>query len=109
MSRRSVYYLPRPGSQADLVLMRRLDEIHLEHPFTGVLMLRDQLGHEGVMVDCRHHATLMQRMGISALAPQPGTSKRTPGHKIYPYLQRKLAIKRSKQVWEVDTTYIQMA
>ena len=28
----------------------------------------------------------MQRMGIQALAPQPGTSKRVPGHKIYPYL-----------------------
>ena len=51
----------------------------------------------------------MKRMGISALAPQPGTSKCTPGHKIYPYLLRKLVIKRSNQVWALDTTYIPMA
>jgi putative transposase len=51
----------------------------------------------------------MQRMGIQALAPQPGTSKRAPGHKIYPYLLRKLAIERSNQVWALDTTYIPMA
>jgi putative transposase len=46
----------------------------------------------------------MRRMGIQALAPQPGTSKRSPGHKIYPYLLRKLAIVRPNQVWALDTT-----
>jgi putative transposase len=56
-----------------------------------------------------HIATLMRRMGIQALAPQPGTSKRQPGHKIYPYLLRKLAVVRSNQVWALDTTYIPMA
>jgi len=56
-----------------------------------------------------HVGTLMQRMGIAALAPQPGTSKRAPGHKIYPYLLRKLAITRANQVWALDTTYIPMA
>jgi putative transposase len=109
MSRGSVYYLPRPVSPADLALMRRLDEMHLEHPFMGARMLRDQLAREGIAVGRRHVATLMQRMGLSALAPQPGTSKRAPGHKIYPYLLRKLAIKRSNRVWALDTTYIPMA
>ncbi len=51
----------------------------------------------------------MLRMGIEALAPQPGTSKAAPGHKIYPYLLRKLAITRANQVWALDTTYIPMA
>jgi len=51
----------------------------------------------------------MQRMDIEALCPQPGTSKAHPGHKIYPYLLRKLAITRSNQVWALDTTYIPMA
>jgi putative transposase len=27
-----VYYVPRPVSEADLALMRRIDESHLEHP-----------------------------------------------------------------------------
>ncbi len=93
ISRGSVYYLPRPTSAADLALMRRIDELHLEHPFMGARMLRDHLHREG----------------IKALAPQPGTSKRAPGRKIYPYLLRKLAITRANQVWALDTTYIPMA
>jgi putative transposase len=109
ISRGAVYYLPRPINQADEALMRRIDELHLEYPFMGARMLRRQLAREGVLVGRRHIGTLMQRMGIEALAPQPGTSKREPGHKIYPYLLRKLAIARSNQVWALDTTYIPMA
>ena len=109
ISRGSVYYLPRPVSQADLALMRRIDELHLEHPFMGARMLRDQLHRQGVKAGRRHIGTLMQRMGIAALAPQPGTSKRAPGHKIHPYLLRKLPITRANQVWALDTTYIPMA
>ena len=109
MSRGAVYYLPRPVSAADLALMRRIDELHLEHPFMGARMLRDQLHREGIKAGRRHIGTLMQRMGITALAPQPGTSKRAPGHTIYPYLLRKLAITRPNQVWALDTTYIPMA
>ena len=109
ISRGSVYYLPQPVSPADLALMRRIDELHLEHPFMGARMLRDQLNRQGLAVGRRHVRTLMLRMGIDALAPQPGTSQAAPGHKIYPYLLRKLAITRSNQVWALDTTYIPMA
>jgi len=109
ISRGSVYYLPRPVGDADLVLMRRIDELHLEHPFMGARMLRDHLHREGVHAGRRHISTLMRRMGIQALAPQPGTSKRAPGHMIYPYLLRKVAITRANQVWALDTTYIPMA
>ena len=38
ISRSSVYYLPRPVSSADLALMRRIDELHLEFPFAGALL-----------------------------------------------------------------------
>ena len=89
--------------------MRRLDELHLEHPFMGARMLRDQLARQGIHAGRRHIRTLMLRMGIEALTPQPGTSKRAPGHKVYPYLLRKLAITRTNQVWALDTTYIPMA
>jgi putative transposase len=109
MSRSSVYYLPRPASPVELALMRRIDELHLEFPFMGARMLRRQLQREGVAVGRRRVCTLMLRMGIQALAPQPGTSKKAPGHKVYPYLLRKLAIERSNQVWALDTTYIPMA
>ena len=109
VSRGSVYYLHRPVSQADLALMRRIDELHLEHPFMGARMLRDQLAREGVHAGRCHIGTIMVRMGIEALAPQPGTGKAAPGNKIYPYLLRKLAILRANQVWALDTTYIAMA
>ena len=109
LSRGTVYYLPRPVSPEDLALMRRIDELHLKHPFMGARMLRDQLHRQGIEVGRRHVRTLMLRMGIEALAPQPGTSKRAPGHTIYPYLLRDLPITRSNQVWALDTTYIPMA
>jgi len=109
LSRGSVYYLPKPTPAADLALMRRLDVLHLEYPFMGARMLRDQLARAGMHAGRRHIRTLMQRMGIQALAPQPGTSKAAPGNKIYPYLLRKLPITRANQVWALDTTYIPMA
>ena len=109
ISRGGVYYLPWLVNDADLALMRRIDEFHLEHPFMGARMLRDQLNREGIHVGHHHVRTLMRRMGIEALAPQPGTSMRAPGQKIYPYLLRKLAITRANQVWALDTTCISMA
>jgi putative transposase len=108
ISRGAVYYLPKPTSAADLALMRQIDQLHLEFPFMGARMLRDQLSREGVSVGRRHLRTLMRRMGIEALAPQPGTSKAQPGNKIYPYLLRYVPIVRANQVWALDTTYIPM-
>lgn len=109
ISRGSVYYLPRATSAADLALMRRIDELHLEYPFAGSRMLQGLLIAEGHEVGRLHVATLMKRMGIEALYRKPNTSKPEPGHKIYPYLLRKLPVTRSNQVWAMDITYIPMA
>jgi putative transposase len=109
ISRGSVYYLPRPVSAADLALMRRMDELHLELPFAGSRMLRDLLAGEGIAVGRLHVATCMKRMGIEALYRRPRTSKPTSGHRIYPYLLRDLAVTRPNQVWAMDITYIPMA
>jgi hypothetical protein len=38
MSRASVYYKPRPVSEADLKLMHRMDKPHMEFPFAGIRM-----------------------------------------------------------------------
>jgi len=99
ISRGSVYYLPRPVPAADLAVMRRIDELHLDFPFAGSRMLRDLLNKEGIEIGRRHVATLMKRMGIEALYRKPNTSKPAPGHKIYPYLLRGLTIDRPNQVW----------
>ena len=109
ISRGSGYYLPRPVSAADLAIMRRIDELHMEFPFAGSRMLRDLLRQEGTRIGRLHVATLMKKMAIEAIYRRPNTSKPAPGHKIYPYLLRKLAIVRPNQVWATDITYIPMA
>ena len=109
LSRGSIYYLPRPVSAADLAVMRRMDELHLDCPFAGSRMLRDLLHAEGVKIGRRHVSTLMKRMGIEAIYRKPNTSKPARGHKIYPYLLGKMQVIRPNQVWAMDITYIPMA
>jgi len=108
ISRGSVYYLPQGVNEAELALMRQIDELHLEHPFMGARQLVRQLRRLGFEVGRLHVRTLMLRMGIRAMSPQPGTSKPAPGHKVYPYLLRNVAVVRANQVWALDTTYIPM-
>lgn len=109
ISRGSVYYLPRPVSDADLELMRQIDHLHLDYPFAGSRMLRDLLRQDGYHVGRKHVASLMKRMGIEALYCKPRTTKPGAGHKIYPYLLRSLTVDRPNQVWAMDITYIPMA
>ncbi len=109
ISRSSVYYRGRPVSAEDLWLMRQIDELHLNYPFAGSRMLRDMLSHRGLEVGRRHVRTLMRRMGIEAIYRRPNTSKPAPGHRIYPYLLRGVAITRPNQAWAMDITYIPMA
>jgi putative transposase len=109
ISRSTAYYRPRPVSGSDLWLMRQIDELHLNYPFAGSRMLRDLLGQQGLEVGRRHIRTLMRKMAIEAIYRRPNTSKPAPGHRIYPYLLRGVAITRPNQVWAMDITYIPMA
>ncbi len=109
LSRGSLYYQPRPVSPADLAIMRRIDELHLDYPFAGSRMLRDLLDGEGIEIGRQRVITMMRRMGIEAIYRRPNTSKATPGNKIYPYLLRGVLVDRPNQVWAMDITYIPMA
>jgi putative transposase len=109
ISRSSVYYQPRPVSEADLWLMRRIDELHLSYPFAGRRMLRDLLRQQGLEVGRRHVKTLMKRICIEAIYRKPNTSKAAPGHRIYPYLLRGTAITHPNQAWSSHISYIPMA
>lgn len=109
LSRSSVYYTPRPLSERDLKLMRRIDELHLKWPFYGARKLARELRKEGHEVGRRHVTTLMRRMGIEALYRRPRTSIPARGAAIYPYLLSGLAIERPNQVWTSDITYLPMA
>ena len=109
ISRGSVYYRAEPVCEADLGLMRRIDQLHLDYPFAGSRMLQSFLVREGFRIGRLHVRTLMKRMGIEAIYRRPHTSKPVPGHKIYPYLLRHLVVERPNQVWAMDITYIPMA
>ena len=109
VARSTIYREPLPVPASDLAVMRRIDELHLDYPFAGSRMMRAMLVNEGIAIGRTHVRTLMRRMGIEALYRRPRTSKPGPGHKIYPYLLRDLAVTRPNQVWAADITYIPMA
>lgn len=109
LSRSSVYYTPRPLSERDLGLMRRLDELHLELPFYGSRKLTRELQKEGYQVGRRHVTTLMRRMGLETIYRKPRTSIPAREAAIRPYLLGNLTIERPNQVWASDITYLPMA
>ena len=109
LSRSSVYYVARPLPERDLLLMRRIDKLHLQWPFYGSRKLTRELRGEGHEVGRRHVVTLMRRMGIEAIYRRPRTSIPAPGAGIYPYLLSGLKIERPNQVWASDLTYLPMA
>jgi putative transposase len=108
LSRSSAYYTRKPVPESDLALMRRIDELHLDFPFAGSRMLRDLLRQEGHTAGRKRVARLMRQMGIEALYRKRNTSRRHPGHAVFPYLLRGLAITRPNQVWAMDITYLPM-
>jgi putative transposase len=109
VARSTAYYRPVPFSEADLVLMRLIDEIHLQWPFYGSRRIRDELEEHGDTVNRKRVRRLMRQMGLKALYPRQRTSQPGKGHKIYPYLLKDLSIERANQVWATDICYIPMA
>ena len=107
--RSSAYRLPVEVNDADLELMRKIDILHLRHPFKGSRRLRDDLWDDyGLQINRKRVQRLMRIMGIRALYPGIKTTRPNAQHKIYPYLLRDLEINKVKQVWCTDITYIPM-
>jgi putative transposase len=108
VSRSGLYYEPAPTSAEELALMRRIDELHLAHPFYGSRKVSVALRGEGLDINRKHVQRLMRLMGIEAMVPKPNTSEPHPEHPVYPYLLRGLTISRPDQVWATDITYVPM-
>jgi putative transposase len=106
IARSGVYRPQPPAKDDDLALMRRIDELFTLWPFLGSRRLARMLSSEGRPVNRKRLQRLMRKMGIAALGPKPRTTKPAPGHKIFPYLLRNLAIERPNQVWAADITYV---
>ena len=109
VSRSGYYYESVPESPENLALMRRLDEMNLDHPFYGSRRLTALLRQEGQQVNRKRVARLLQAMGVEALYPKRQLSQPGEGHRIYPYLLKGLEITGPDQVWCSDITYVPMA
>jgi putative transposase len=106
VARSGVYRPPPPANENDLALMRRLDELFTAWPFLGSRRMAQMLGADGRRLNRKRLQRLMRKMGIAALGPKPRTTRPAPGHKIFPYLLRNLAIEQPNQVWAADITYV---
>ena len=95
-------------TEANLELMRLIDEEFMRHPFLGTRKIRSYLRRKGFCINRKRVQRLMRKMGLASLAPKPNTSLKNKAHKVYPYLLRNLAINRVNQVWCTDITYIRL-
>jgi putative transposase len=109
LSRSGYYYEPVSESEENLALMRRLDELNLEHPVYGSRRLRALLVREGLAVNRKRVVRLLRLMGVEAVYPKRQLSQPGEGHRIYPYLLEGLEITGPDQVWCSDITYVPMA
>jgi putative transposase len=89
-------------------LMRMIDEEYTRHPFLGSRGMKRYLRRQGYKVNRKRIQRLMRLMGLVSIAPQKRTTIPAPGHKIYPYLLRRMDINRPGQVWCSDLTYIRL-
>ena len=109
LNRSGLYYEPVDESEENLRLMRLLDEQYTRAPFYGSRRMTEWLATQGYAVNRKRVSRLMEVMGIEAVYPKRNLSQAGEGHRIYPYLLRGVAVKRSDQVWSTDITYIRLA
>ena len=109
VNRSSLYYTPVEPDADELLMMRQMDELHLNRPFFGSRKMMQTLRAKGVVVNRKKVQRLMRLMGLESIAPKPNTSKPAPEHAVYPYLLRDKKISKVNQVWATDITYIPMA
>ncbi len=108
IARSSYYYRSKGESALNLLLMRKIDEEFLRHPFYGSRQMAKYLRRQGYNIGRHRVRRLMRKMGLAAIYQKPKTSEPHPAHRIYPYLLRDLKVDRPNQVWCADITYIPM-
>jgi putative transposase len=106
LPRSTAYYAPIPESQENLELMKEIDAIYLDNPSYGSRSLASALVNTGWEVNRKRVQRLMRLMNIAGVTPKRNTSKPAPGHRVFPYLLRNVAISHPDQVWSTDITYV---
>jgi putative transposase len=108
LARSSYYYEAAAESAENLALLRLLDEQYTRTPFYGVRRMTAVLRQRGYPINEKRVRRLLRTLGLTALGPQPGTSRGAPEHRVYPYLLRGVAIERVNHVWSTDITYVRL-
>lgn len=106
LARSSYYYEPVPISEAEQLLMRKIDEIYTELPFYGSPRITKELHRQGFAANHKAVERLMRQMGLAGLFPQRNTSKKHPRHPVFPYLLRRKKILHPNHVWGTDITFV---
>ncbi|MCI3922720.1 IS3 family transposase [Paenibacillus sp. TRM 82003] len=110
--RSSVYRQPpkeKTIPDEDLFLMRRIDELHTDHPTWGYRTITKVIRRDDKLcVNRKKIRRLMREMGVYTIYPKPNLSKRYHAQYVRPYLLRRLNICRPDQVWGIDITYLRM-
>lgn len=113
INRSSIYREPpqqKAVSDIDLLIMKRLDEIHTAHPTWGYRTITKVIRREDeIIVNSKKIRRLMQQMGVYTIYPKPNLSKRYHAQYVRPYLLRNLPINHPDQVWGVDISVPQQA
>ena len=102
ISRSSLYYRPVLPSAEEVALKHRIDAIFTECPFYGSRRITAELRREGMLVNRKAVQRHLREMGLEAIGPGPGSSRRQPGQQVYPYLLRDLVITTPNQVWGIE-------
>jgi len=108
VSRSGLYYQPMPENEANVALMRLIDEIYTAYPFMGSRQIKRELRRRGHAVNRKRGSRLMGVMGLAAVGPGPQTSRPHPHHPKYPYLLRGMVVDRPNQVWVTEIVCTQM-
>ena len=106
LHRTNLYYVPVPESAENLALLRRIDEMYLEHPHLGSRGMVSHLARQGVVVNRKKMQRMLRILGLQSILPGPRTTVPGVGQTVYPYLLRGLEISRPNQVWACDITYV---
>jgi putative transposase len=108
LARSNLYYQPQGESTENLRFMEIIDKQFLDTPWYGSRQMARYMQRQSHKCGLHRVRLLMRLMCLVLIYQTPNMSKKHSQHKIYPYLLRKLTLRRPNQVWCVDITYIAM-
>jgi len=108
ISRRSLYYQPKPPPPTEVAIKHRIDELYTAHPFYGSRKLTVLLHPDFAPINRKRVQRYMREMGIAGIAPGPNLSRRAMEQRIYPYLLHGVTAQVPDHIWGCDITYIRL-